>query len=110
MRWRFDPNATDFYVEPTVLVDLEGEMPRIDDRFLSRQYSTLFLAMFNKTTGRDEAVTGGSYNAVAACNVNDGTYRFWSAGPHVTVHEVAFVPRTKQGTRLRWGGREAAVC
>jgi len=77
-----------------VLVDLEGEMPRIDDRFASRAYKTLFLAMFNKTVGRDAAVTGGSYNAVAACNVETGKYKFWSAGPDVTVHEVAFVPRT----------------
>jgi len=97
VRWKFDPNASEFYVEPTVLVELEGEMPRIDDRFCSRPYNTLFLAMFNKTVGRDAAVTGGSYNAVAACNVADGTYKFWSAGPDVTIHEVAFVPRSPTG-------------
>ncbi len=39
-------------------------------------------------------MTGGSYNAVAACDVRTGKYTFWSAGPDVTVHEVAFVPRT----------------
>ncbi len=37
VRWRFDPNATDMYVEPlAVLVDLEGETPRVDDRFAGR--------------------------------------------------------------------------
>ncbi len=98
MRWRFDPAApTGTYVEPTVLLDLEGEMPRVDDRFASRPYTTLFLALHNKTVGRDVAVTGGSHNAVAACNVVDGTYKLWSAGPDVTVHEVAFVPRTPDG-------------
>ncbi len=94
MRWRFDPNATDLYVEPQILIDVEGEMPRIDDRFASRAYKTLFLAMFNKTVGRETAVTGGSYNSIAACDVDTGTYKFWSAGPDVALHEVVFVPRS----------------
>jgi carotenoid cleavage dioxygenase-like enzyme len=73
-------------------------MPRVDDRFVTKPYTTLFLAMTNKTVGRDDAVTGGSYNSVAVCNVQDGTYRFWSAGADTAVHEVAFVPRTEDGT------------
>jgi len=79
------------------LVDLEGEMPRVDDRFVTKPYNTLFLAMTNKTVGRDKAVTGGSYNSVSICNIKDGNHRFWSAGPDAAVHEVAFVPRTQDG-------------
>jgi carotenoid cleavage dioxygenase len=97
VRWRFDPLATDPHVEPKVLVDLEGEMPRIDDRYVTKPYNTLFLACTAKALGRERAVTGGSYNAVAVCNVNDGTFSIWSAGNGVKLHEVAFVPRATDG-------------
>ncbi len=72
-------------------------MPQVDGRLASRPYTTVFLAMHNKSVDRDAAVTGGSYNSVASCNVKDGSYRIWSAGPDITLHEVAFVPRTPTG-------------
>ena len=100
MRWKFDPSATDPFVEPRELIPIQGEMPRVDDRFCTKPYNTLFLAMTNTTLGREKAVTGGSYNSVAACDVGKGTYKYWSAGPEVTIHEVAFVPRTPDGTEL----------
>lgn len=95
VRWKFDPNATDFNVKPEVLVALEGEMPRVDDRYVTKPYSILFLAMTNKTVGRDKAVTGGSYNSIARCDVSTGEYKSWCAGAEVTVHEAAFVPRSE---------------
>ena len=72
-------------------------MPRVDDRYATKPYSTIFLAMTNTTLGREKAVTGGSYNSVAACDINTGKYKFWCAGDEVAVHEVAFVPRTPDG-------------
>lgn len=97
VRWKFDPNAQDRHVEPQELVDIEGEMPRVDDRYLTKPYKTIFLAMTNKLEGREGAVTGGSYNSVAACDITTGKYKYWCAGNDVAVHEVAFVPRTPDG-------------
>lgn len=57
--------------------------------------------MTNRTVGREKAVTGGSYNSIALCDVNNGTYRFWSAGSDITLHEAVFVPRTPDGKLTR---------
>jgi carotenoid cleavage dioxygenase-like enzyme len=88
VRWKFDPTATDLSVTPTELVNIQGEMPRVDDRYATKPYNTIFLAMTNVTLGREKAVTGGTYNSVAACDVNTGKYKFWCAGDEVAVHEV----------------------
>jgi Retinal pigment epithelial membrane protein len=88
VRWKFDPTATDLSVMPTELVNIQGEMPRVDDRYATKPYNTIFLAMTNVTLGREKAVTGGTYNSVAACDVNTGKYKFWCAGDEVAVDEV----------------------
>jgi len=95
VRWKFDPNATDLHVEPTELVNLEGEMPHVDSRYATKQYNYVFLAMTDPTKPRP--VAGGMYNAISKCNINDGTYQYWSAGETVSLHEVAFVPRSPEG-------------
>lgn len=95
VRWKFDPNATDSYVEPRELVNLDGEMPKVDSRYETKPYSFLFLAITDPEA--TEAPVGGTYNAVAKCNVNDGIFGYWSAGPGVALHEVAFVPRSFKG-------------
>ena len=96
VRWRFDPNATDPRVEPKELVNLDGEMPKVDERFATKKYSKLFLAVHdpNSTHGP----VGGVYNTMACCDVNTGKYTYWSAGEHTALHEVAFIPRAPEGT------------
>lgn len=63
VRWRFDPNATDPRVEPVELVNADGEMPKVDDRFAGKPYNTLFLAMHDPT--KENGPVGGIYNAIA---------------------------------------------
>ncbi|BCS26851.1 carotenoid oxygenase family protein [Aspergillus puulaauensis] len=92
VRWRFDPNATDPRVEPVELVNADGEMPKVDDRFAGKPYNTLFLAMHDPT--KENGPVGGIYNAIAKCDVNTGKLVHWSAGDHTAIHEVAFIPRT----------------
>lgn len=46
-------------MKPTELVPLEGEMPKVDDRHLTKPYNTLFLAMTDKSLTRNNVVVGG---------------------------------------------------
>jgi carotenoid cleavage dioxygenase-like enzyme len=95
VRWKFDPNATDLHVEPTELVNIDGEMPKVDDRFATKKYNTLFLAVHDPT--QETAPVGGMYNTLAICDLNTGKYNYWSAGEHAALHEVAFIPRSPEG-------------
>ncbi|GME38234.1 putative lignostilbene dioxygenase protein [Neofusicoccum parvum] len=95
VRWKFDPSAADgSWVTPTELINLEGEMPKVDDRYLTKPYNTLFLSMTDTSLNRENAVIGGTYNSVARCDVNTGKYVHWCAGPDTALHEVAFCPRS----------------
>ncbi|KAJ5438090.1 Carotenoid oxygenase [Penicillium daleae] len=94
VRWKYDPNATDFHVEPTLLVDADGEMPKVDDRYVGKPYNTLFYAMHDPT--KRNGPVGGVYNAIAKCNVATGELILWSAGDHTAIHEVAFIPRNPE--------------
>ncbi|KAI1381231.1 carotenoid oxygenase [Hypoxylon crocopeplum] len=91
VRWKLDPNATDLHVEPVELVDVDGEMPKVDWRYDTKPYKYCFLAMHDPNS--KEAPVGGGYNAIAKCNVDNGTYEHWYAGTGTAVHEVAFIPR-----------------
>jgi carotenoid cleavage dioxygenase-like enzyme len=95
VRWRFDPNAVDGRVEPQELVAIDGEMPKVDDRHATKPYKSLFLSVADPS--KENAPVGGSYNAIARCDVDTGKYVYWSAGEDTTLHEVAFVPRTPDG-------------
>lgn len=95
VRWRFDPNATDPYVEPQELINLDGEMPKVDARYETKPYKHIFMAMHDMAS--EDPPLGGSYNSVAKGNIEDGTFEYWSAGNATTLHEVAFVPRSDDG-------------
>ncbi|KAH6699850.1 carotenoid oxygenase [Leptodontidium sp. MPI-SDFR-AT-0119] len=92
VRWRFDPNAADGRVEPKELIAIDGEMPKVDDRYTTKPYKSLFLSMADPN--KKNAPAGGSYNALARCDIDTGKYVYWSAGDDTALHEVAFVPRT----------------
>ena len=71
-------------------------MPKVDDRYSTKPYSTIFYCMTDASLNRDAAVTGGTYNSIAKCDINTGTYVHWGA-PDVALHEVAFCPRSDDG-------------
>ncbi|KAK7697282.1 hypothetical protein SLS64_013716 [Diaporthe eres] len=93
MRFKLDPNSTEKTLKPTVLVDVDGELPRIDSRYETKPYKYVFIAMHDPNT--DDAPVGGAFNSLAKANVEDGTYEYWSAGKDVALGEVAFVARSK---------------
>ncbi|KAK1477282.1 hypothetical protein CTAM01_15206 [Colletotrichum tamarilloi] len=94
VRWKLDPNATTFQVEPTELVALDGEMPKVDERFATKAYSKLFLCVHDPKA--KYSPVGGTYNTIAAADINTGKYDHWSAGEHTSLHEVAFLPRSPE--------------
>jgi carotenoid cleavage dioxygenase len=95
MRFKLDPNSTEKTLKPRVLVDVDGELPRIDARYETKPYKYVFIAMHDPET--DDAPVGGAFNSLAKANVEDGTYEYWSAGKDVALGEVAFVARSKDG-------------
>lgn len=98
MRFELDPNSTEKTLKPRVLVDVDGELPRIDARYETKPYKYVFIAMHDPET--DDAPVGGAFNSLAKANVEDGTYEYWSAGKDVALGEVAFVARSKDGESI----------
>lgn len=97
MRFKLNPNSTEKTLKPRVLVNVDGELPRIDSRYETKPYKYVFIAMHDPNT--DDAPVGGAFNSLAKANVEDGTYEYWSAGKDVALGEVAFVARSKDGKR-----------
>lgn len=108
VRWKFDPNATDPYVEPVELVNLDGEMPKVDARYETKPYSKIFLAMHDPNS--HEPAIGGAYNSIARCSIEDGSYEYWSAGTSTALHEVAFVPRSEDGKSTLLASHSESEC
>lgn len=95
VRYKLDPNATDNTVEPVSLIDLPGEMPKVDDRYLTKRYNKVFMCHHATLSG--EPSKGGAWNSVALCDLTTGKYTHWCAGPTTVLEEVAFVPRSPDG-------------
>ncbi|KAI1341024.1 carotenoid oxygenase [Xylariaceae sp. FL0016] len=91
VRFKFDPNAPG-PVEPKLLVNLEGEMPKVDARYETKPYRYMFLAIADP--GNDAPPIGETFNAIAKMDVQTGKYEHWMAGNVASLHEVAFVPRS----------------
>lgn len=101
VRWRFDPNAKDSAVEPTELVNINGEFPKVDDRVLGKKYNIVFLAITHVERDASASMVGPSFNSIAMCDVSQGTYRIWYAGHDTSVGEAVFVPRSPNGKQPR---------
>jgi len=95
VRFKLDPNVTDTNVEPVQLVNLPGEMPKVDDRYLTKPYNNVFMCHHANISG--ELSKGGPWNSIARCDLSTGKYTHWCAGPTTLLEEVAFVPRGSDG-------------
>lgn len=95
VRWKLDPNATNNKIEPVVLVEVDGEMPKVDSRYETKPYKYVLYSLHDPEA--IEGAVGGMYNAIATCNVDDGTFEYWSAGASIAIHEVAFISRHEGG-------------
>lgn len=94
--WEIDPaKPSDSWLgDPEVIVDIPSEFPRLDERFMTRKYKIIFMAVFlqNENTSSDNIYHG--LNALAMINKETGETQYFYPGNHATVQEPTFIPRS----------------
>ncbi|KIX00107.1 uncharacterized protein Z518_10244 [Rhinocladiella mackenziei CBS 650.93] len=80
--------------DPLVVLDLPSEFPRIDERFMTKQYEWLFLNVFipENMDGRKNIFHG--LNGLAMHNNKTGKTRYFYAGDNSLCQELIFIPRS----------------
>lgn len=96
VRWELDlsqPTGSKI-ASPQVILDVACEFPRIDERFMSKQYEWVVMDAFmpNKQ-GNDKNIYHG-LNALAMHNHTTGETRYFYAGDNSLVQEPIFIPRS----------------
>ncbi|PKS06022.1 hypothetical protein jhhlp_007856 [Lomentospora prolificans] len=96
VRWEInlnDPSGTTV-PDPLVILDVPSEFPRIDERFMTREYDYLFMNVFipQKSDGGKNIFHG--LNGLAMHSHKTGQTRWFYAGDDCLVQEPVFIPRT----------------
>lgn len=96
VRYEIDPAqpSGSWLPEPKLVLDIPSEFPRIDERFMTKKYKIIFMAVF---LAQDEDGTDNIFhglNALAMINTETGDKQYFYPGNHATVQEPVFVPRT----------------
>jgi carotenoid cleavage dioxygenase len=103
-RFTIDPTASSMdLAAPEMLLEMQAEFPRIDDRFAMQDYSHVFLDIFDPNLPTNfpaiAPVMGGGgpiFNAIGHLNVKTGEYSQYFPGPTSMVQEPIFLPRSAQ--------------
>ncbi|EXJ70644.1 uncharacterized protein A1O5_06715, partial [Cladophialophora psammophila CBS 110553] len=98
VRWKFDPRMpTNSVIEdPKVVMDVPSEMPRIDERFMTHQYDTLFAIVAVPGSPADtKYFIYNRLNGVAMHNHKTGETRYFYAGDNAVCQEPCFIPRSE---------------
>ncbi|KAH7149837.1 isoeugenol monooxygenase [Dactylonectria estremocensis] len=96
VRWEIDlsqPTGSSV-ADPLMVLDVPSEFPRIDERFMTKEYDFLFLNVFipQKSDGSNNIFHG--LNGLAMHSHKTGVTRWFYAGNDSLVQEPIFVPRT----------------
>ncbi|KAH7205417.1 carotenoid oxygenase [Fusarium redolens] len=99
----FDPKlpGTKHRAEVEIIQRHSGEFPRIDDRFQTRDYTTIFVPALdaNQPTDFDAVLSVAGpvpfFNCMTMLDVKTRERKVWFAGPHHGVLEPVFIPRSK---------------
>ena len=80
--------------DPLVVLDCPSEFPRIDERFMSKEYDIVWLNVFipGKSDGSANVFQG--LNGLAMHSNKTGKTRWYYAGDNSLIQEPIFVPRT----------------
>ncbi|KAH8652732.1 carotenoid oxygenase [Tricladium varicosporioides] len=96
VRWELDLSAPSGSTipDPRVILDLPAEFPRIDERFMTKQYEYIFLDVFlpEKSDGSKNIFHG--LNTLAMHNNKTGKTSFYYVGDDALVQEPIFIPRS----------------
>ncbi|KAH9238586.1 hypothetical protein K456DRAFT_32067 [Colletotrichum gloeosporioides 23] len=102
VRWSIDlsqPTKTKT-IDPTVIVDLPGEMARIDERFQMQSYNNIFLPVIlpNKASSAPPILPVGlnGYMLVSKSGKHEDKEILFDPGPNCTVEEPIFIPRSNE--------------
>ncbi|KAJ0339553.1 hypothetical protein COL922a_004281 [Colletotrichum nupharicola] len=102
VRWSIDlsqPTETKT-IDPTVIVDLPGEMARIDERFQMQSYNNIFLPVIlpNKASSAPPILPVGlnGYMLVSKSGKHEDKEILFDPGPNCTVEEPIFIPRSNE--------------
>ncbi|KAF9890399.1 hypothetical protein FE257_006067 [Aspergillus nanangensis] len=94
VRWKLDLNApTGSQIPaPQVILDVASEFPRIDERFMTRPYTHVFLGV---VLGNPGPGVIPSLNGLAMVNTETGKTVFYNPGDDCHVEEPVFIPRQR---------------
>lgn len=97
VRWQIDltkSSGTKLH-DPIVILDVPSEFPRIDERFMTKQYEWLFLDIFMPTKVDGSKNVFHGLNGLAMHSNKTAETRWFYAGDDSFVQEPVFVPRSK---------------
>ena len=97
VRWKFDlsePSGS-LIPEPQVILDVASEFPRIDERFMTKPYSHVFLDV---VLGAQGPGVIPSLNSIAMVNTKTEKTVFYNPGENCHVEEPVFIPRQKDAS------------
>ncbi len=97
-RWVVDYSSKgDEFESTTVLTDMMGEFPRIDDRYATQPHSYGWLPVMDTSlpfNGPSARASGLRLNHLGYMDFKTGKQSKWFCGPDSLVQEPCFVPRT----------------
>lgn len=97
VRWELDlskPSGSSI-PDPTITLDLPCEFPRIDERFMTKEYEWLFLDVFLPQKSDESKNIFHGLNALAMHSNKLNETRYFYAGDESLVQEPIFIPRSK---------------
>ncbi|ESZ92756.1 isoeugenol monooxygenase [Sclerotinia borealis F-4128] len=97
VRWEFDlgqPSGSKI-PDPLVILNVPCEFPRIDERFMTKEYEWVFLDVFipGQSDGKSNIYQGLNGLAMHNNRTNETTYFY--AGDDSHIQEPIFIPRSK---------------
>ncbi|ETS75497.1 hypothetical protein PFICI_12441 [Pestalotiopsis fici W106-1] len=95
VRWELDLNQPtgSTVPDPTVILDVPSEFPRIDERFMTGKYRYLFLNVFMPETSDGKKNIFHGLNGLAMHDHETNKTRYYYAGDDSLVQEPIFIPR-----------------
>ncbi|KAH8594523.1 lignostilbene-alpha,beta-dioxygenase-like protein [Bisporella sp. PMI_857] len=98
VRWELDLNAPtgSSVPDPEIILDLPCEFPRIDERFMTKEYSIVFLDVFLPENSDGSKNIFHGLNALAMHNNKTGNTRYFYSGADSMIQEPIFIPRSSQ--------------
>lgn len=96
-RWEFDlsqPSGSKIQ-DPLVVLDIPCEFPRIDERFMTKEYEWVFLDVFIPEQGDGKSNIYQGLNGLAMHNNKTNETKYFYAGQYSHVQEPIFIPRSK---------------